>query len=134
MPIILSKPVELSHEWGLKIFKYQKPEFYARLFDDTEEDPFEVPSDRTKVDVIRKPLPGAPKSYILWEIKSACMFYSLTSDFPFVDEKVAADSFNDEILLSLKYKDRIKCYQNVIMNNVKEKGKTWCKLSYKVFW
>ena len=52
------------------------------------------------------------------------MFYSLTSDFPFVDEKVAADSFNDEILLSLKYKDRIKCYQNVIMNNVKEKGKT----------
>ena len=28
---ILPKTVEISHEWVLKIFKYQEPEFYARL-------------------------------------------------------------------------------------------------------
>ena len=32
----LPKPVELSHEWVLKILKYQEPSFYARLFDDPE--------------------------------------------------------------------------------------------------
>ena len=32
---ILPKPVEMSHKLVLKIFKYQEPEFYARLFDES---------------------------------------------------------------------------------------------------
>ena len=38
----LPKPIELSDEWVLKIFKYQEPEFYSRLFDESEKVPFEV--------------------------------------------------------------------------------------------
>ena len=30
----IKKPVELSNNWVLKNFKYQKPEFYARFFDE----------------------------------------------------------------------------------------------------
>ena len=47
-----TKPVELSHKWYLKIFKYQEPEFYAKLFDESKEGPFEVPTGHTKIGVI----------------------------------------------------------------------------------
>ena len=42
IPSRLPKPIEISHEWFLKIFKYQEPEFYSRLFDESEKVPFEV--------------------------------------------------------------------------------------------
>ena len=71
MIIRLPKPIELLHDWVLENFKYQDPCFYARLFDDSEEGPFEVPPGRKKVFVIIKPLPGDPKLYILKGIKSA---------------------------------------------------------------
>ena len=60
---ILPKTVEISHEWVLKIFKYQEPEFYARLFDESEEVPFEVPPRFMDVAVIRKPVLGATNLY-----------------------------------------------------------------------
>ena len=50
---ILPKPVEISHEWVLKSFKYQETSFYARLFDRYEEVTFEVPPDRRNFGVIR---------------------------------------------------------------------------------
>ena len=46
--IRLPKYVELSYEWIKKIFKYQKPEFYSRLFGESENGPFEVPTGRSK--------------------------------------------------------------------------------------
>ena len=57
----LTKPAELSHKWVLKIFKYQEPAFYDRLFDESEQGPFEVPPGHTNIDEIRKSVPGAPK-------------------------------------------------------------------------
>ena len=39
---------------GLEKFKYQEPLFCARLFDESEEGPFEVPPGRTKEYEIRK--------------------------------------------------------------------------------
>ena len=50
---------------GLKIFKDQEPKFYARLYDELVEGPFEVPPGLIKVGVLRKPVPGAPKLYFL---------------------------------------------------------------------
>ena len=44
----LPKPVELSHEWVLKIFKYHYPEFYSRLFYESEKRNFEVAPGSTK--------------------------------------------------------------------------------------
>ena len=52
MLIILQKPVGISHEWVLNFFKYQEPEFYARLFNNYEEGPFEVPPGSMKFCVI----------------------------------------------------------------------------------
>ena len=49
---------------------------YARLFDESKEGPFEVPPFRTKVFLIRKPVPDSPKLYVLKDRKSACVFYS----------------------------------------------------------
>ena len=60
---ILPKPVELSHERILKIFKYQEPEFYSGLFDKSEKGPFEVPPDYMKVYVIIKTLHVDPGLY-----------------------------------------------------------------------
>ena len=60
---IITNPVELSQEQVLKIFKYKKPEFYGRLFDDSEEGPFEVPTYQTKKDEVRQPVPGATKFF-----------------------------------------------------------------------
>ena len=39
----LTKPVELTHNWIKKMFKYQDPEFYYQLFDESENGSFEVP-------------------------------------------------------------------------------------------
>ena len=58
----LKNTVELSHGWVFKISKYQETDFYDRLFDDSGEGPFEVPTYRKTVGV--KPVPDAPKFYI----------------------------------------------------------------------
>ena len=39
----LPKPVELTYEWIKKIFKDKEPEFYSRLFDESENGPFGFP-------------------------------------------------------------------------------------------
>ena len=44
----LPTPVELSHEWIKTNFNYQHPDFYSRLFDESENGPLEVPTGRTK--------------------------------------------------------------------------------------
>ena len=44
-------------------FKYQEPEFYTRLFYESENEPFEVPPRRTKI--FKKSVPDAPKLYFL---------------------------------------------------------------------
>ena len=49
---------------GLEIFKYKEPAFYAILFDESEEGPFEVPTGRTEYAIIRRPQPGALKLYV----------------------------------------------------------------------
>ena len=69
------KPVELSHEWVLKMFKYREPEIYARWFDESEKGPFEVPPGRTKKQKKRKSVSGATELYVLQGVNSACMFY-----------------------------------------------------------
>ena len=46
-------------------FKYQEPYFFARIFDDPKEDTFDILTVCTKVDMIRKLVPGAPKLYFL---------------------------------------------------------------------
>ena len=62
---------ELSHELVLKKIRSI---FYARLFDESEEGPFEDSPDHTNVGVIRKSLPGAPKLYVFQDNKIACVF------------------------------------------------------------
>ena len=63
--------------------KYQGPEFYARLFDYSEEGPFEFPPGRTNVGVIIKSVPGAPKLYVLKESKNDCVFFNFLCAFHF---------------------------------------------------
>ena len=46
----LPKPIELTHKWIKINFKYQEPEFYFRLFDESDNGPFEVPSGHIKTD------------------------------------------------------------------------------------
>ena len=77
---MLSRPpntVELSNYWVSNILKYQGSSFYNILFDVSEERLFEVPSGRKRVDVIIKPLPGAPKLYSLQDTKVSCVFLFL---------------------------------------------------------
>ena len=57
---------------------------------------------------------------------------SLSSEFYFIGNKIAADCFKDEITPSLKANDRLKFAQDMALNNVIEKGKPRCKLSYEV--
>ena len=99
---ILTKPVELSHKWVLKIFKYQEPAFYARLFYQSQGGPLEFPPGHTKVGVIRKPVSGAPKLY--YSRKSIVLMCSIhfTFNFSFVGVKFASDHFKDEIIPSLR--------------------------------
>ena len=49
------------------------PSFYNRLFDESEEGPFEVSPGRTKFGLIIKPVPGAPKLCVLQEINIYCV-------------------------------------------------------------
>ena len=58
---------------------------------------------------------------------------SFSSEIFFVVDKVAVDCFKDDIILSHKEKYKIKLYQDVTLNHMREKGKPRCKLSYKVF-
>ena len=67
----LPKSVELSHNWILINFKYQGPEFYARLFYELGKGPFEFIPVRTKVHEIRKLVHSAPKLYVFQENNSA---------------------------------------------------------------
>ena len=60
----LKNHVELSQEWSLKKFKYQDPEFYDRLFDNSEEGPFKIPPGCMNIFVIIKLVPDAPKLYV----------------------------------------------------------------------
>ena len=83
----LSKPDELTHEWLLTNFKYQKPEFYARLFDQSLKGLFGVPPCHTKVGVIRNPIPGYNKWYVFQESNSACVLCSLSCEFFFLMTK-----------------------------------------------
>ena len=89
-------------------FKYHDLEFYARLFDDSEESPFQVYPGHTKVGVIRKLVPGDPKLYFLQEIKSVCVSCSLLCGFFFVGNKVSAYHFKYEVTTSLKSIGRLK--------------------------
>ena len=46
-------------------FRYQDPEFYTIIFDESLKGHFEVSSVRTNKDDIRKSVPGDPKLYVL---------------------------------------------------------------------
>ena len=83
---------------GLDKFQVSGPRIYVRTFDESEEGPFEVPASCTNFGVIIKPVYDAPKLCVFQEINSDCVFCSLSSAFFFVDEKVAADCFKDEII------------------------------------
>ena len=71
----------LSHKWILEVFNYQDPSFYARLFGDYEEGPFEVLPGSTKFGAIIKSVPTVPKCYDIQESNSACVLCSLSSEF-----------------------------------------------------
>ena len=103
------------------------------MFDESEKWPFEVPPGRTKKDEIIKPVPDTPKLYVLKGGNSACILCSLPPVFYFVGDKIDADHLKDEISPSLKAEDSLKFAQNLAMNNLREKGKQWWKISYKVF-
>ena len=64
---------------------------------------------------------------------SVCLFCLFSSLFYFVGNKIAAYCFKYEITSSLKANYRIKCSQDVAMNDVREKEKPRRKLLYKVF-
>ena len=83
--------------------------------------------------MIIKSVPDAPKMYVLQGNKSDCAFCSFSSAFYFIGDKIDADCFKDEITPLIKANYRLKFAQNVALNNWREKGKPWCKLSYKGF-
>ena len=64
---------------------------YARLFYESEKGPFELPAGLTKVDKIKKSVPGAPKFYVLQESKIACVFCSFSFSFFLVGDKISTD-------------------------------------------
>ena len=49
----------------------------------------------------------------------------------FIGDKTAADNFKYEITPSLNADDKLILAQDVALNNIKDKGKLRCKLSYK---
>ena len=51
------------------------------------------------------------------------MFYSLSSAFYFFGDKIFADNLKDEIRPSLNLNNRLRIYQYVAMNRVRENGK-----------
>ena len=50
-----------------------------------------------------------------------------------IGDKIAADHFKDEIAPLLKANNRLKLAQYVALNNVREKVKPQCEISYKLF-
>ena len=60
------------------------------------------------------------------------MFYSFSSAFFFIGDKIAADNLKDEITTSIKANNRLKCDQDVSLHSVRDKGKPQYKLSYKI--
>ena len=60
------------------------------------------------------------------------MFFSISSIFFFIVNKISADNFKNEITPSLKANNGLKLDQYVALNRVREKGKPRCKLSYEV--
>ena len=75
----------------MKILKYQEPVFDARLFDKSEEDPFEISPGRTKIGLIGKLLPGSPKLYVFQYSNSVCVFCLLLYMSFFVGDKFTTD-------------------------------------------
>ena len=72
------KPVELSHEWFLNISSIRSQNVSLEYLMSKKKTLFEVPAGHKKFDEIRKSISGAPKLYILHEIKSACVFFSVS--------------------------------------------------------
>ena len=60
------------------------------------------------------------------------MFCSLSSEFYFIGDKIAADCFKDETTPSLQSKDRLKFNQDVALNHIREKLKLQSKLSFRL--
>ena len=56
----------------------------------------------------------------------------MSSVYYVIVDKIAADSFKDEITPWLKANDRLKFSQDVALNNAREKGKPQREISYKV--
>ena len=101
------------------------------MFDESENGPFEVPPGLTKIYTFKK-VPDAPKLYVLHKKKDSCVLSSFLSELFFIGDKIAVDCLKDEITPSLKSNERLKFAQDVALNNVREKVKPQCKLSYKV--
>ena len=59
---------------GIVNFQVSGSRIYDRLFDKSEEGPFEVPTGHKKFGVIIKPVPGDPKFYVFKDSNSACLF------------------------------------------------------------
>ena len=77
----LLNTVVISHEWVLTNFKYQRTAFHYRLFDESEEVPFEVTTGSTNSAVIIKPLLGANNLYDFQDRNIVCVLCSLSSAF-----------------------------------------------------
>ena len=71
--------------------------------------------------------------YVLHGNRSYCEFYSFSSVFYFIGDKISANCFKDEITSSLKTNDGLKFSQDVVFNHVREKGNPQCKILYTVF-
>ena len=56
----------------------------------------------------------------------------MSSALLFIGNKIASNHFIDEITPSLKESYGLKCFEDVVLNCVKDKGKPWCKLLYKL--
>ena len=54
---------------------------------------------------------------------STCVICSFLCELLFIGDKIADDSFKDEITTSLKVNDGLKFDQNVALAHVREKGK-----------
>ena len=84
------------------MFQVSGARIYARLFDESEEGPFEFPPGCTQVGAIRKSVSGDTKLCVLQEIKSVCAFCSLSCELLFVGDKFTADHFEDKIIPLIK--------------------------------
>ena len=66
--------------------------------------------------------------YVLQKNKSGFVFYSFSSEFYFIGDKIDVDNYNDQITPSLKKNYRLKFTQGVALTCVRKKGKPPCKL------